>query len=172
MRNREDILRDAETIYDFMAETDRTPVRADIILAAGSHDLRVPEHAAKLYLEGTAPLIVCTGGLGKITDGLWSTPEGDVFAGRCISLGVPKDAVIVERHATNTGENFSLSRKLLSGMGKNILLPKGNATRAQLATIIKAYVTKLDNGQHTAPVYVPVSTPKPSSSVKPTLGLL
>ena len=117
MRNREDILRDAETIYDFMAQTDRTPVRADIILAAGSHDLRVPEHAAKLYLEGTAPLIVCTGGLGKITDGLWSTPEGDVFAARCISLGVPKDAVIVERHATNTGENFSLSRKLLSSMG-------------------------------------------------------
>ncbi len=117
MRNREDILRDAETIYDFMAETDQTPVRADIILAAGSHDLRVPEHAAKLYLEGTAPLIVCTGGLGKITDGLWSTPEGDVFAARCTALGVPKDAVIVERHATNTGENFSLSRKLLSGMG-------------------------------------------------------
>ena len=117
MRNREDILRDAGMIYDFMAGTDTAPVKADIILAAGSHDLRVPEYAAELWHAGTAPLIVCSGGLGKMTDGLWEMPEGDMFAARCRALGVPEDAVIVERHATNTGENFSLSRELLGAMG-------------------------------------------------------
>ena len=117
MRNRAEIMRDAETIYDFMAETDTSPMKADIILAAGCHDLRVPDHAAELFLRGTAPLIVCTGGLGKMTDGLWDTPEGDMFAARCRALGVPEENLIVERHAANTGENFSLSRELLVAMG-------------------------------------------------------
>ena len=83
------------------------------------------------------------------------------------NIDVFSDKSTIAKYAV-TPMKWAVGHELLSGMGKNILLPKGNATRAQLATIIKAYVTKLDNGQHTAPVYVPVSTPKPSPSVKPT----
>lgn len=117
MRSREEILNDAKMLYVFHSETANVPVRADIILAAGSHDLRVPEHAARLFLAGVAPILICSGGFGKITDGLWSIPEGDVFAERCIACGVPKDRIIVEREAKNTGDNFSLSKKLCSDMG-------------------------------------------------------
>lgn len=117
MRNREAILADAALLYDFQREIAVTPTKADLILAAGSHDLRVPEHAAALYHRGVAPLVLCTGGFGKITDGLWQTPEGDVFAARCRELGVPEASLLVERASTNTGENFTLSRKLCRERG-------------------------------------------------------
>ena len=117
MRRREEILNDAKMLYGFHSETVSAPVQADIILVAGSHDLRVPDYAARLFLAGVAPMVICSGGFGKITDGLWSVPEGDVFAQRCIACGVPKDRIIVEREAKNTGENFSLSKKLCSDMG-------------------------------------------------------
>lgn len=119
MRTREDILRDAQALYAFLSDCSgfAAPARADFILALGSHDVRVAGHAARLFLAGRAPLIVCTGGLGKVTDGLWDTPEGDVFARRCMELGVPEECILVERQARNTGENFTLSRRLLEGRG-------------------------------------------------------
>lgn len=117
MRSREEILNDAKKLYEFLSETEDVAVQADIILVAGSHDLRVPEHAARLFLKGVAPTVICSGGFGKITDGLWSVPEGDVFAARCIACGVPEDHILVEREAKNTGDNFTLSRKLCSHIG-------------------------------------------------------
>ena len=117
MRRREEILNDAKMLYEFHSETANVPVQADIILAAGSHDLRVPEYAAGLFLAGVAPTLICSGGFGKITDGLWSIPEGDVFAQRCIACGVPKDHIIIERDAKNTGDNFALSKELCFNMG-------------------------------------------------------
>ena len=40
------ILNDAKTLYNFHASFCRPPIRSDLILAAGSHDMRVPEQAA------------------------------------------------------------------------------------------------------------------------------
>lgn len=117
IRSRGEKFKDAKTLYEFHSEAACAPTRADIILAAGSHDLRVPEYAARLFLEGAAPTVICSGGFGKITDGLWSVPEGDVFAGRCIACGVPEKHILVEREAKNTGENFTLSKKLCLNAG-------------------------------------------------------
>ena len=86
------------------------------------------------------------------------------------SIDAFNDKASIANYAV-TPMKWAVGNGLLSGMGNGILLPKGNATRAQLATIIKAYVTKLDNGQHTAPVNVPVTTPAPSPSVKPVTPL-
>ncbi len=117
MRASREILRDAERVYDFLAGAPAASGKADLILAAGSHDLRVADHAAELWLRGAAPRIVCSGGLGKITDGLWQEPEAVLFARRCRARGVPDDALILERRARNTGENFALSRELVYGLG-------------------------------------------------------
>lgn len=119
-RTREEVLRDARALYGFLSDSSDLGSEiqeADIILALGSHDVRVAEHAARLFLSGRAPLVVCTGGLGKVTDGLWEVPEGDVFARRCVELGVPETCVAVERRARNTGENFTLSKALLAERG-------------------------------------------------------
>ncbi len=117
MRGREEILRDARALYEFLSGHREAPDRADILLALGSHDVRVADHAARLWLRGRAPWIVCAGGLGKMTQGLWDEPEGAVFARRCAALGVPEDRILVEKSSTNTGENFTLSRALLEGKG-------------------------------------------------------
>ena len=112
-----EILKDAEMLYRFHASFCSEPIPSDLILAAGSHDLRVPEHAASLFLQGYAPLIVCSGGFGKITDGLFTEPEAVLFAKRCIKMGVPEDRILLEKEARNTGENFTLSKKLLQEQG-------------------------------------------------------
>lgn len=116
MRTRKEIAADARALYDFLSSYAGAPVPADLILAAGSHDVRVAEHAASLYLHGFAPLIVCSGGFGKMTQELFQEPEAVVFARRCRELGVPEEALVLERRATNTGENFTFSRALLSDL--------------------------------------------------------
>ena len=121
MRSRNEILADAKVIYDYLTLAPAAPGRAEILLAAGSHDLRAADHAAKLFLEGAAPLIVCTGGYGKMTEGIFAKPEGELFAERCVALGVPADRILIENRATNTGENFAFSRDLLAARG---LFPK------------------------------------------------
>ena len=100
-------------IYDFLSNTPQLPEHADFILAAGAHDLRVADHAANLFLQGHAPLLVVSGGLGKVTAKLFQKPEGELFAERCIALGVPENAIVIENRSTNTGENFTFSRELL-----------------------------------------------------------
>ena len=88
-------------------------MKSDIILALGSHDLRVGERAAQLYLEGWAPLLVCSGGLGNLTSNMWTTSEADQFAQIAIKMGVPANAILVENRSTNTGENILFTEKLL-----------------------------------------------------------
>ena len=133
MRGREEILADAKKIYDFLADVPPAPEKADIILAAGSHDLRGAERAAELFLKGVAPLIVCSGGYGKMTEGRFKKPEGELFAERCMAFGVPQEKILIENRATNTGENFTFSHKLLA--------KKGIAPKIGIATC-KPYMAK------------------------------
>ncbi|MCR4883982.1 MAG: YdcF family protein [Clostridiales bacterium] len=108
------VLRAAECLYRFLSSAPPPPKKADLILALGSHDLRVADHAAGLYLSGAAPMIVCSGGYGKMTSGVFPQPEGVLFAARCRELGVPLSALLIEDRASNTGENFSLSMRMMS----------------------------------------------------------
>ena len=108
---------DAELIYQFLSAPGPVPERADIIIALGTYDLRVADYAAEVYLSGRAPLLICSGGLGKLTSSLFTTPEAELFAERCRSHGVPSENILIEAASTNTGENFRFSRDLLSERG-------------------------------------------------------
>ena len=55
----------------------------------GSHDLRVAERGAQLFLEHWAPLLIFSGGLGNLTRGVWEQPEADRFAEIAVRMGVP-----------------------------------------------------------------------------------
>lgn len=90
---------------------------ADCILALGSHDVRVVERAADLFLAGMAPWLVCAGGLGRLTEGVWDRPEGDIFAEIAVGRGVPGERILVENRSTNTGENFERTEPLLRAHG-------------------------------------------------------
>lgn len=90
-----------------------TLAKSDCILALGSHDLRVADRAAELYLEGWAPILILSGGLGNVTRGIWKDPEADRFARIALDKGVPAEAIFIENKSTNTGENIQFTRRLL-----------------------------------------------------------
>ena len=87
--------------------------KSDCILVLGSHDLRVAERGAELYLQGWAPLLVFSGGLGNFTSGLWTESEADKFARIAKKKGVPASDILIENKSANTGENILFTQKLL-----------------------------------------------------------
>ena len=88
--------------------------KADAILVLCSHDKPVAAYGAKLFLEGWAPLLIFSGGLGSITKHFWNEPEADQFARIAIGMGVPDDRIVIENRSTNTGENLLFTRQLLA----------------------------------------------------------
>lgn len=93
--------------------------KSDCILVLGSHDTRVAERGAELYLKKFAPILVYSGGLGKLTDGVWTETEADKFAKIAINMGVPTKDILIENKSTNTGENIIFSKQLLAEKGFN-----------------------------------------------------
>ncbi|MGN6194683.1 MAG: YdcF family protein [Ginsengibacter sp.] len=108
----EEIISLAKLLWDYHQMNHKLE-KADCILALGSHDLRVPERVAELYLGGFAPLVIMSGGLGNFTQEIWTEKEADKFAAIAIEKGVPKDAILIENNSTNTGENILFTQKLL-----------------------------------------------------------
>jgi uncharacterized SAM-binding protein YcdF (DUF218 family) len=104
----------------------------------GSHDTRVAERGAQVFLADLAPLIVFSGYLGALTSDLWTRPEAEIFADVAASRGVPRDRMLIEARATHTGENVDFSRKLLAERGIHprtaIAVQKPYMERRTLAT--------------------------------------
>jgi uncharacterized SAM-binding protein YcdF (DUF218 family) len=91
--------------------------RREAIVAFGGHDLRVADWAAQLWLDGWAPKLVLSGGLGYYTSKIWGEPEAHKFRRIAIERGVNADAILVEDQSRNSGENVALTRKLLETNG-------------------------------------------------------
>src|SRR5688572_25390351 len=121
-------------------------VEADCILALGSHDLRVAERAAELYLDGWAPLVLMSGGLGNFTQGMWTEKEADKFAAIAVKRGVPASAILVENKSSNTGENIQFSQQLLQAHNISpdsfIVVQKPYMERRSFATFKKHWPGK------------------------------
>jgi uncharacterized SAM-binding protein YcdF (DUF218 family) len=140
-----EILELAKILWDYHLMNHQL-AKADAILALGSHDLRVGERAAQLFLDGWAPLLVCSGGLGNFTSGVWTQPEADQFAAIAIRMGVPEDAILIENKSTNTGENILFTEKLLNTQGIHphslIVVQKPYMERRSYATVKKHWPDK------------------------------
>jgi uncharacterized SAM-binding protein YcdF (DUF218 family) len=117
--------------------------KADCIIVLGSHDTRVAERGAEVFLEGWAPLVVFSGNLGALTSGMWQRPEAEIFADVAIGMGVPRERILIERESTNTGENVDLSKKLLLERGVHpktaIVVQKPYMERRAYATFRKRW---------------------------------
>jgi uncharacterized SAM-binding protein YcdF (DUF218 family) len=128
---------DARLIWDYH-HVGHTLAPADVIIVLGSHDTRVAERGADVFLEGWAPLIVLSGYLGALTSDIWTRPEAEIFADVAAARGVPRDRMLLETRATHTGENVSFSRALLAERGlhprKVIAVQKPYMERRTLAT--------------------------------------
>lgn len=117
--------------------------KADCILVMGSHDTRVAERGVELFLDGWAPLIIFSGGLGNLTKGLWKKPEANKFAEIAFKMGVTKDKILIENKSSNTGENITFTRQLLKENGlkprKIIVVQKPYMERRAYATFKKMW---------------------------------
>ncbi|MGH9901915.1 MAG: YdcF family protein [Pyrinomonadaceae bacterium] len=120
--------------------------KADLILVLCSHDTTVAERGAQLFLDGWAPRLVFSGGLGAVTKRMWSEPEADQFARVAVGMGVPEEKILVENRSTNTGENVLLTKQLLSERQldpeKFILVQKPYMERRTYATFKKLWPEK------------------------------
>lgn len=133
----ENILEHAQVLWDYH-NLDLGLEISDFILAMGSHDERVAVHAAELMLKGFAPLLVTSGGLGKVTKDMWKVSEGEHFANIAKEMGVPVDNIIVEDQATNSGDNITKTKDIMEKKGlsvkKGILVTKPYMRRRAYAT--------------------------------------
>lgn len=135
----------AKTIWDYH-QMNHALERADAILVLCSHDTAVAERGAQLFLEGWAPLLIFSGGLGRITGRMWSEPEADQFARIAARLGVPEERMLIENRSSNTGENVDFTRQLLASRGIDpasfILVQKPYMERRSYATFKKRWPEK------------------------------
>lgn len=139
------VLKLAQVLWDYH-HMNHVLQQADCILALGSHDLRVADRAADLYIQGWAPLLIVSGGLGRLTLEVWKESEADQFAKIAIDKGVPKEAILVENRSTNTGENILFTQKLLKERNLNpqtfIVVQKPYMERRSYATFKKHWPAK------------------------------
>ena len=135
----------AEKLWDYHRMGHRLE-EADAVLVLCSYDTSVAARGAQLLLDGWAPLLIYSGGLGAITKGLWDEPEARKFARVAQAMGVPVDKILIEDRSTNTGENVLLTRRMLSERGidprKFILVQKPYMERRAYATFRKLWPEK------------------------------
>ena len=139
------ILALAETLWNYHLMRHQVGT-ADAILVLCSHDERVAERGAQLFLEGCAPLLIFSGGQGAITKALWDEPEAERFARIAMSMNVPRENILIEKNSTNTGENVQFTRKLLEEKGLDpqsfIVVQKPYMERRAFATFLRYWPEK------------------------------
>jgi uncharacterized SAM-binding protein YcdF (DUF218 family) len=122
---------------------------SDAIIALGNNDIRTARYAAELFINGFAPLLICTGNKsvskdeGTTNRNIWDKPEAEVFAEEAIKIGVPRENILIENKATNTGENIAFTKKLLEEkhitVQKIIVVQKPFMLRRTFATFKKVW---------------------------------
>jgi uncharacterized SAM-binding protein YcdF (DUF218 family) len=106
----------AKKIYDY--HFIKQPLKqSDCIFVLGSHDPSVADYAVQLFQEGHAPFIIYSGGVERAIGELRNSKpksEAEAFWDISVEKGVPAEAIFLENKATNTGENFIFTKKLLT----------------------------------------------------------
>ena len=123
-----------------------TLIQSDCILVLGSMDTRTAERGADIYLQGYAPIIIFSGGLGKLTKDMWAETEAELFANIALDRGVPREAIFIENKSTNTGENIQFTQQLLQEKNLDlhsfIVVQKPYMERRSYATFKKHWPDK------------------------------
>lgn len=145
------VLDEAQIIWDYM-QLGHSLKPADIIFVLGSRDDRIASHAAELYHQKYAPRIVVSGGISHKNDLLatrWNDKtEADHFSNIMIENNVPKEDIILETKASNTGDNvkntYSLLKRLNLLPKTVILVQKPYMQRRTYATFMKQWPNAQD----------------------------
>jgi len=123
------------TVWDYMRLV-HPPEPADAILVLGSFDPKAAIHAAALWRERLAPIVIMSGGIahrGGLLDTGWDRTEARVFADAALAEGVPAKAILLEETAQNTGDNFRFGRAVAERAGLSV---------QKLLVVAKPYMTR------------------------------
>lgn len=122
-----------EAPFPAVAIADTPAADAIVLLGGGLSPPRAPHqrielneavdrifHAAHLLRAGKAPFVIASGGGVDYTEGMPRPADsmGDVL----VELGVPRDAVVLERQSRTTAENALYSKPLLEERGAHRIL--------------------------------------------------
>lgn len=132
----------AKILWDYL-QLHETPVKSDIIFCLCSHDTRVAERAAQLMFDGLGDYLVFSGGVGRLTKGMFNKSEAEIFADIARKMGVSSEKIITETQSTNTGENVRFTYDLLKEKGIKantiLLVQKPYMERRTYATFKKQW---------------------------------
>jgi uncharacterized SAM-binding protein YcdF (DUF218 family) len=116
--------------------------KCDAVFLLGNRDDRTGEYAAKLFLEGYGRELIISGGGERLH---WddASTEAAHFALIAERMGVPRDQMLLEERATNTGENIAFVHALLQRLNKHphslLLVQKPYMERRTFATFVKQW---------------------------------
>ena len=136
-----DIDQAAQILWDYM-QMHQSPKKCDAILLLGNRDNRTGEYAAKLFSEGYGDWLIISGGRGRV---VWpdAETEAEHFANIAVKAGVPKEKLLLEDRATNTGENIKFTYDLLQrkklAISSMLLIQKPYMERRTYATFKKQW---------------------------------
>ncbi|WP_282177021.1 YdcF family protein [Vibrio nereis] len=143
-----------ENLWAYM-QLDDSLIKSDCIFVLGSNDIRVAEYAASLYLDGWAGKLAFSGGVGRLTEGVFKQTEAETFAQIALDMGVPSEDILIENQATNTGENILFTAQLFEHsqltFDRLILVQKPYMERRTYATFKKQWPTKFESVVVTSP---------------------
>ena len=118
-----------DAITDFIFLEDK-PAPVDIIFVPGGTYPESARNAARLYLEGYAPLVMPSGKYSILRQGFIPDPgqdlsifkkapetEWEYLYGILTACGVPESAILKEDQATFTWENAIYSKRVLGELG-------------------------------------------------------
>lgn len=95
------------------------PRKADAIVAlSGDTNGARAAAAARLYLDGYAPVIIFSG--ASLDPG--SAPSAELMARDAVELGVPRQAIVIEPFARTTEDNARLVRGLMTSHDYRVAL--------------------------------------------------
>ena len=137
----------AATLYIYSKGQADHAAPADVIIVLGSGvrpngspsagHLRRAAHAAALYKQGLAPVVLCTGGFDLPAD---ARTEADVCAELLRQAGVPGAAILTEEISASTEQNAIQAQKVMQAHSlTTALVVSDNYHLLRAATVFKAY---------------------------------
>ena len=125
-------------LWQFLNGYNQQPLaRSNWALVMGCSDLRVAEAAAQLQLKGDVEKLLFSGGYGRLTKGQFQLSEAETFAAVAKDMGVSEAAMRLDTQASNSQENLTNARALLSAeeIGQTLVIVCRNIFRPRVAAL-------------------------------------
>jgi uncharacterized SAM-binding protein YcdF (DUF218 family) len=124
----------------------------DAIVGLGSYDSAVAEECARLFQQQMGKVVIFTGKEGNWTKGKSDLTEAEEFAVIAQNMGVPENCIVLEKSATNIGQNVTLSKKIMDERGlKSAIFVTKPQTKLRVRLTINKQINIANSIVHSPP---------------------